>query len=118
MSGVSVTTREEVRFTAKRGGYFRVLVDGQEVSKHFHEREALESATNHYRDGLDVRVIHDYEVAVVKNIVGQVVNVKVRTKKLQLNKPMAIVTYTSPGLGQTNLDTTPKVFLDKPSRQS
>lgn len=85
-------------------------MDGGEVSKHTTEREALESAANHYQDGLEVKVIHDYEVAVVKTASGKIVNVKVRTKKLRLNQPMAIITYTVPGLGATIPDTTPDQF--------
>jgi len=53
-----------ISFTAKGQGYYRVLVDNVEISKHVTEREALESAVNHVNNGLDVRVIHDYEVQV------------------------------------------------------
>jgi hypothetical protein len=106
-----VILKEEVSFTAKGHGYYRVLVEGEEVSKHTAEREALESATNHYEDGLDVRVIHDYEVQVVKNTQGNIVKVRVKTQKLKLNTPMAIVSYTSPGIGQTNPDSVPAAFF-------
>ena len=106
----SVIVREQVKYTAKGGGYYRVLVDGAEVSKHLAEREALESAANHYRDGLEVKVIHDYEVSVVKTASGKIVNVKVKTKRLKLDQPMAIITYTVPGLGATGPDSTPDQF--------
>jgi hypothetical protein len=106
-----ILTRETVKFTAKGHGYYRVLVEGEEVSKHTTEREALESATNHYEEGLDVRVIHDYEVQVVKNTQGKIVRVRVKTQKLKLNTPMAIVSYTSPGIGQTNPDSVPAAFF-------
>ena len=105
--GVEIAVREEVKYTAKGHGYYRVLVEGEEVSKHSAEREALESAANRYEEGLDVRVIHDYEVQVVKNYRGKIVKVRVKTHKLKLNTPMAIVSYTAPGLGQTNPDTVP-----------
>jgi hypothetical protein len=59
-----------IKYTAQAGGYFRVLVDGAEVSKHTTEREALERAENEEQldpsrnivvthDGYTVRVESD-----------------------------------------------------------
>lgn len=55
-----------IEFTAKQSGYFRVFVNGVEVSRHTTEREALESATaQEAGDPLrEVEVRHDYSVKV------------------------------------------------------
>ena len=51
-------------------GYFRVLVDGTEVSKHLQEREAAQEAETHKRAAPDsvVEYVHDYRV--VAELVG------------------------------------------------
>jgi hypothetical protein len=56
-----------IKYTAQAGGYFRVLVDGAEVSKHTTEREALERAENEEQldPSRDIVVTHDgYNVKV------------------------------------------------------
>ena len=47
---------------------------------------------------------------VVKTASGKIVKVRVKARKLNLNSPMAIISYTSPGLGQTNPDSVPDAF--------
>ena len=53
-----------VNFTAKDSGYFRVYVDGVEISKHLAEREALEALSNAVLASptSDAYVDHDYRV--------------------------------------------------------
>lgn len=53
-----------IELTAQGSGYFRVLVDGAEVSKHIAEREAAESAVAQKLGRPDATVVyvHDYTV--------------------------------------------------------
>lgn len=46
----------------------------------------------------------------VRNANGKPVRVRVKRGRLNLTKKMSIITYTSPGLGETNPDTTPDAF--------
>ena len=56
-----------VEFTARGSGYYRVYVDGIQVSRHIAEREAAERAVNEAEanPGAHVRYDHDYEVDVI-----------------------------------------------------
>jgi hypothetical protein len=55
-----------VKYTAQQSGYFRVFVNGAEVSQHTTEREALERAENEEEKNPanDIEVTHEYKVAV------------------------------------------------------
>ena len=61
-----------VEFTARGSGYYRVFVDGAQVSRHVAEREAAERAVNEAESnpGAHVRYDHDYEVDVAFVVVA------------------------------------------------
>jgi hypothetical protein len=73
-------------YTALGSGYYSVVVDGNPVSKHTAEREALENANRAKLASplSEVRVRHDYEVEVefteapsfVNANVGEILNLK------------------------------------------
>lgn len=56
------------KFTAKNSGYYRVFVDGVQVSQHITEREALEEATEQKTMAPEKEVYfdHDYKVMIEK----------------------------------------------------
>lgn len=56
-----------VEFTARGSGYYRVFVNGEQVSQHVAEREAVERAVNEAEDNPDATIYydHDYEVDVL-----------------------------------------------------
>lgn len=53
-----------LKLTAVGSGYYRVFVDGIQVSQHTAEREAIESAADHALTGAVVYYDHDYRVDV------------------------------------------------------
>ena len=56
----------KIELTASGGGYYRVYVDGERVSQHTAEREAVESAGDYKRKNptSEVYYDHDYRVSV------------------------------------------------------
>jgi len=99
-----------IQFKAKKQGYYRVLVDDVEVSKHITERDALESASNQIENGQEFKVIPDYEVLVEdpdrRKFLGAAV--ACATSPLLLaacgseDSDTATTTYTSAGTNDTN----------------
>lgn len=78
---------DQIDFTAKRGGYFRVWVNDAQISQHTTEREALEKASEEALNAPDasVRIDHDYHVEVSVNPPGNI------------PPPVITVTIASPG---------------------
>ena len=60
----------DFEFTALRGGYYRVYVNGVEVSKHLAEREALERAAEEITDDATALVEYDHDYRVRTTIKG------------------------------------------------